>query len=209
MNRYIIMCDIIGSRQQQQKLVMQQFKSCTQYINDKYEKSILSPLTITLGDEFQAVIKSLDACIQILIDLEEYIIAQQYLFKLRYVVHYGKIETKINTEIAYEMLGPGLTDARMFITSLKKSNERFYFKIKNETLGQIINHSFTILQQIVDNWAIEKDHAILHNFIQYKDYKVVADKLQKDRSLMWKREKSLHLVSYNSVKEILKNVTLL
>lgn len=208
MKHYIIMCDMMNSRHADQALIMQQFKACTQYINTTYKKSILSPLTITLGDEFQGVVQSLEACIRILIDLEEYIIANDYHFKLRYVVNYGAIDTPINKSRAYEMLGTGLTDARMYINELKKSSNRFLFHTEDEVMDTLINNSFIIFQEIVDQWNIEKDHAIIHEFILHKDYKIVAENLQKDRSLMWKREKSLHLKTYYSIKAILSQLSL-
>jgi len=43
-------------------------------------------------------------------------------------------------------------------------------------------------------------------FLQQKDYKQVAEELNKDRSLMWKREKSLKLDQYFATKEIIKYI---
>lgn len=207
MKNYILMSDIIGSRKQDQIVLIEHFKKCTKYINEKYSELLLSPLTITLGDEFQGVIKDLENAIRIVVDLEEFIIENNFEIKLRYVVVYGNIETKINDKIAYEMLGEGLTNARMTINNMKTASDRFHFSIDCIEKNTIINNSFIILQNIVDNWKITKDHQLITNFLNFKDYKIVAEKLNKERSLMWKREKSLNLSSYYSVKEILKNIT--
>lgn len=201
------MCDIIGSRKLDQVSVIDNFKKCTKYINQKYSNALLSPLTITLGDEFQGIVKKLDDTVKILIDLEEFIIENNLNIKLRYVVNYGNIETKINDKIAYEMLGEGLTNARTIINNMKKSSIRFKFNVANIEQNNIINNSFIIIQNIIDNWKINKDHDLIGNFFKYKDYKIVAKKMNKERSLMWKREKSLNLVSYNCAKEILENTT--
>lgn len=201
------MCDIVGSRKLDQVLTIDYFKKCTSYINKKYSNSLLSPLTITLGDEFQGVVQNLNDAIQILIDLEEFIIENNFNIKLRYVVNYGKIETKINNKIAYEMLGEGLTNARIMINELKKSSTRFNFIIDNVEKEIIINNSFLIFQNIIDTWKVNKDHELISNFLKYKDYKIVAEKMKKERSLMWKREKGLNLISYYSLKEILENIT--
>lgn len=142
-----------------------------------------------------------------MIDLEEFIIENNYNIKLRYVVNYGKIDTAINKKIAYEMLGEGLTNARLIINKMKTSSLRFNFKIDNLEKESIINNSFVIFQSIVDGWKIDKDYELITNFLKYKDYKIVAEKMNKERSLMWKREKSLNLNSYNSVKEILEKIT--
>lgn len=201
------MCDIVGSRKLDQALTIEHFKKCTNFINKKYSNSLLSPLTITLGDEFQGIVQNLNDTIQILIDLEEFIIENNYNIKLRYVVNYGKIDTAINKKIAYEMLGEGLTNARLIINKMKTSSLRFNFKIDNLEKESIINNSFVIFQSIVDGWKIDKNYELITNFLKYKDYKIVAEKMNKERSLMWKREKSLNLNSYNSVKEILEKIT--
>jgi len=201
------MCDVVGSRKLDQILVIDHFKKCTKYINQKYSNSLLSPLTITLGDEFQGVVKKLDDTIKILIDLEEFIIENNFNIKLRYVVNYGKIDTEINNKIAYEMLGEGLTNARMVMNNMKNSSIRFNFNIDNIEKNKIINNSFVIIQNIINNWKINKDYELISNFLKYKDYKIVAEKMDKERSLMWKREKSLNLASYNCAKEILENIT--
>ncbi len=206
-NSYILMGDIIGSRTLDQSLIIEHFKKCTSYINKKYANKLLSPLTITLGDEFQGVVQELNDTIKIVVDLEEFIIENNFNFKLRYVVNYGKIETIINSKIAYEMLGEGLTNARMIINEMKNSSQRFKFKIDNLEKESIINNSFTIFQNIIDNWKIHKDHELISHLLKYKDYKIVAEKMNKERSLIWKREKSLNLASYNASKNILQNIT--
>lgn len=207
MKNYILMCDIIGSRNLDQTMTIENFKKCTSYINKKYSNSLLSPLTITLGDEFQGIVVNLKDTIEIIIDLEEFIIENNFKFKLRYVVNYGKIQTEINKKIAYEMLGEGLTNARITINKMKNSSSRFNFKIDNIEKEIIINNTFIIFQNIIDNWKISKDHELISNFLKFKDYKIVAKKLNKERSLIWKREKSLNLSSYNSSKIILENIT--
>lgn len=201
------MCDIIGSRNLDQILTLEHFKKCTNYINKKYSNSLLSPLTITLGDEFQGVVQNLNDTIEIVIDLEEFIIENNFKFKLRYVVNYGKIQTEINNKIAYEMLGEGLTNARNMINEMKNSSNRFTFIIDSKEKGVIINNTFIILQNIIENWKISKDYELISNFFKFKDYKIIAEKMNKERSLIWKREKSLNLSSYNASKAILMNIT--
>jgi hypothetical protein len=207
MKNYILMCDIIGSRNLDQVLTIENFKKCTSYINKKYSNSLLSPLTITLGDEFQGIVQNLNDTIEILIDLEEFIIENNFKFKLRYVVNYGEIQTEINNKIAYEMLGEGLTNARIVINEMKNSSSRFNFIIDNSEKAIIINNSFIIFQNIIDSWKISKDYELISNLLKFKDYKIVAEKMNKERSLIWKREKSLNLSSYNSSKIILRTIT--
>lgn len=197
------MCDVLNSREKNQKNLIEDFRNCTTYINNKYKKNILSPLTITLGDEFQGVINHLSNSIKIIIELEEFIIKNNFPMKLRYVLYFGEIETEINSNIAYEMLGNGLTDSRRIINNMKEKDSRFYIDTKEESKNSILNNGFNIFQNIVDKWKIEKDYEIINSLIEFKDYKIVSEKLNKNRSLVWKREKNLNISSYTSAKEIL------
>lgn len=205
MKHFIIMCDIVESSQLDPISTIDHFKRCTNYINDKY--SLLSPLTITLGDEFQGVVRNLVDSVNIIIDLEEYIIECNFNIKLRYVIYYGNIDTAINPKIAYEMLGDGLTKARKTINELKSTSARFNLIIDDNNKKSIINNCFIIYQSIIDNWNIRRDHSLISNLIKYNDYKVVAKKMNKERSLIWKREKNLNLIAYKAIKDILKNIS--
>ena len=197
------MCDVLNSREKNQKNLIEDFRNCTTYINNKYKKNILSPLTITLGDEFQGVIKNLSNSIKIIVELEEFIIKNNFPMKLRYFLYFVEIETEINSNIAYEMLGNGLTDSRRIINNMKEKDSRFYIDTKEESKNSILNNGFNIFQNIVDKWKIEKDYEIIYSLIEFKDYKIVSEKLNKNRSLVWKRERNLNISSYTSAKEIL------
>jgi hypothetical protein len=108
----VLMADIIDSRKNDQNELMLKFRNVTEEINKSHKKGILSPMTITLGDEFQGVVKNISAAINLILELEEKLMLNNAGFKLRYVLYEGKIDTPINDKIAYGMLGEGLTKAR-------------------------------------------------------------------------------------------------
>jgi SatD family (SatD) len=200
----ILMADVVGSRKIDQRKLMNNFKEIVQHINENEKGNFLSPATITLGDEFQSVVRNLPAALSIIFKLEEAIIIKEMEFTLRYVLMEGKIETPINKNIAYGMLGPGLTTARECLDNLKDSKNRFYFKLIDVRRGNALNHAFLALQSLIDDWSMKKDYYIVAQFLLHKDYKQVAVELHKERSLMWKREKSLKLAEYYSIKEVIK-----
>jgi len=208
MKQFILMADIIDSGKKDSNLLMENFKALIKEINNSNANDILSPLTITLGDECQGVIKDLSTSIRMILNIEENIIHNRYNFKLRYVLNEGEIETPINQKIAYEMLGNGLTEARFKLNNLKNDKFRFYISIQNKLQNQILIDAFIIYENIVEKWNLNKDYESVSNFIKYKDYKIISDLMGKTRSLIWKREKSLNIESYNSIKNIIKNVSL-
>jgi SatD family (SatD) len=205
MKHIILMADIIDSRLKNQKELMYDFREVVKEVNNSFATSLISPLTITLGDEFQGIIKNIEEAIKIVIFFEEELIHRQKYFKLRYVLNEGQIDTDINTTIAFEMLGEGLTDARYKLGKLKEGNHRFLILSENKVLNDVLNQSFIIFESIRDNWKTNKDYELVSSFFKYKDYKKIAQILNKNRSLIWKREKSLGIETYNAIKKIIES----
>lgn len=199
----ILMADIKDSGKKESRLVISNFKKLVSSINLLQKENILSPLTITLGDEFQGVTNSIESAVRIIFKIEELIIKKSFDIKLRYVLNYGVIDTKINKKIAYEMLGPGLTEARRHLTELKREESRFLIKVdKNAEIDYFTNKAFLIYQGIVDSWK-PKDLQTVSEFLIHGDYKKVAYQIKTDISSAWRRKKSLRINDYLSIKEII------
>lgn len=196
------MADIVRSSKYDANILMREFREISININSVFKNAFLSPITITLGDEFQSIVTSLKSGIEVIISFEEQILKYNEKFKLRYILNYGEIESPINPDQAYQMLGEGLADTRERLEDLKKSDRRFFVKNDNEELDKKLNLAFFVYQSFVDDWK-EKDFEIISAFLKYKDYKLVAKHLKKDNSLMWKREKSLKIKEYLASKELI------
>ncbi len=206
---YILMADIIGSSGFEGQQLMTEFKQMIALHNKRFADKILSPLTITLGDEFQGVVADLPTCVQIIIALDEYAYVKNVGFKLRYSLYYGTIDTPINHKVAHGMVGAGLTQARENITVLKKDrNSRFLIAIASPTLDKVLNNLFIVYQTMIDGWKAD-DIALVGAFLKYVDYKEVAKRTKKDVSLVWRRKKSLQIHEYLSLKEAILESTLL
>lgn len=198
----VLMADIINSRKSDQNELMVKFKRLIDEINKTHKKGILSPMTITLGDEFQGVLKNVSAAVSLILDLEEKLMLDNAGFKLRYVLYEGKIDTPINSEIAYGMLGAGLTKAREALEMTKGTNSRYYFNLKKQHTAEALNNSMSILQNIIEDWKLDTDHELISTFLKWKDYKVVAETLGKTRSQIWKRHKNLKIEPYFAIKQV-------
>jgi hypothetical protein len=198
----ILMADIIESGKKDSKQLMGSFKQTISAVNNN--DKLISPLTITLGDEFQGIVETVYDAIKIIFQIEEYILQNQFEFKLKYVLNFGKIETDINTKIAYEMLGEGLTTARERLNKLKKEDERFLILLGAEQsqLETILNKLFVIYQHLVDSWK-SKDYLIVSEFIKKVDYKSVAKIVGIDESNAWRRRRSLNIKEYEAIKDVI------
>ena len=199
----ILMADIVDSRDLDQADTMEVFSEVVHRVNKGWKDYLLSPLTITLGDEFQGIINKQNNVSDIVFDLEEQLIRQGVEFKLRYVLWQGKIDTPINRHIAYGMMGEGLTQARERLALMKRTSNRFYFYLEDKEKSNIINDAFIVFQSIIDNWNSAKDYNLIPTFLDTQDYKEAALELNKDRSLMWRRMKSLKMDDYFAMKKVI------
>ncbi|HTH56465.1 MAG TPA: SatD family protein [Cyclobacteriaceae bacterium] len=196
------MADIVESSKMQADQLMTDFKKVVESTNEKHKKSILSPLTITLGDEFQGVITGTEAALQIIFNLEEELLKLTVPFKMRYVLVEGRIDTPLNKKNAHGMLGPGLTEARSILTSMKSGKNRFAVKLKDTRTSEKIMLALHVLQGISDQWT-PPQKKIAHSFLQLGDYKKVASKLKKDASAIWRRKNSLLIDEYNDLRTLI------
>ncbi|SPE36659.1 conserved hypothetical protein [Candidatus Sulfopaludibacter sp. SbA3] len=201
--RWILMADIIRSRNAPPQHLMRGFRSLVNEANRTFASHILSPLTITLGDEFQGVLRSFHAGLDILIWFEERTLATGFPCRLRYVFHRGKIETPINRRQAYGMLGAGLTAARASLENLKKGNARFLVQTGGGPEDQAINLAFALLQATRDFWK-SKDYPLIALFLKFRDYKAVALKWKRHPSSVFRRQRSLRIDEYFHVKALIE-----
>jgi hypothetical protein len=200
----ILMADIVGSSSREARKLMKEFEHIVKEVNQRNQKHILSPLTITLGDEFQGVIRNLHAALQVVFDLEELTLSALQPFRLRYVLVQGEIQTPINRDIAHGMLGPGLTEARQRLGEMKSTRSRFDVKIDDNGRGEELRLLFTVFQGIRDQWTPAQLKTVAA-FIKFDDYKKVAMKLKRDPTAAWRRRKSLMIEEFQAVKKLILN----
>lgn len=150
MKAFVLIADIIKSREIVERNQFQlKLNSELQKINQNSEK-LLSPYTITLGDEFQAVY-DLESSLSLLKDIF-IILLKVYPLKIRISVGYADIVTEINKEKAIGMDGPAFYDARKGINILKDHDSsiiQFYGELKER---ELINSSLKLSMSFMANW---------------------------------------------------------
>lgn len=200
---HIVMADIVKSRSYNGEVLIDSFSRLVRRCNEMYENEILSPYTITLGDEFQGVVRSMKAAIETIFFLEENLLVEDLSFKLRYVVVFDKIETPINREIAHGMTGPGLALAREMLTKKQRGKSRFQFKLSYGHDFEL-NMLFRLVELLVSSWN-KKDYMLIKEMLCNDDDQSVAEKFTKNRSQVWKRRKTLRIDEYNILKNLIYN----
>lgn len=203
--RYIFMADIIKSREKDDLAMMWQFKELVHDINKKFSKSIVSPITITLGDEFQGIIESFESLIKVIFFIEEECIKKGYIFKLRYAISESDVE-HINYYSSYEMISTNLISTREMLSMSKKKWPRFNFNLKNisRLKEKKLNLLFSCYQSKIDSFPI-KDHMIIEQYLSKNmRYSEIASKLNMYDSTVWKKMKRLDIDTYINLKTLIE-----
>lgn len=195
------MGDIVGSSDSNLISLQKEFSKLIERINKEFQTQLKSPLTITLGDEFQGVIADFQTSVQVIIKIEEEKWELDYPILIRYSLGLGEISTPLNNEIAFGMLGEGLANVRNSLTKLKDKDQRIIltgdFPHKEK-----LSLSLDLLLEKQEEWRW-KDREVISGYFMNKDYKEVAEDLKKDKSLIWRRFKSLGFLSYEKRKRLL------
>ena len=202
MNQVIIMADIVGSSQKSGAQLMKTFSHDVGRINEVFAKSILSPLTITLGDEYQGVVSDIAAAAGIIFRLDEFALVADPSYRLRHVIVYGKIDTPLNSAEAHGMLGPGLTRARELLNEMKKHDREVIIEGFGERTDRLLELAFVLYRGLYTDWH-EKDRKVAFDFIQQRDYKIMAEIYGKDPSTMWRKEHSLKMSEFYAARELI------
>ena len=99
--------------------------------NRRYATDLASPLTITLGDEFQGLLTSLVAGAKVLHDIRLELL--QRAIDCRFVLGLAELATPVNAQQAWNMMGPGLSRARHKLNE-KPELSRYGFSLPQEPL---------------------------------------------------------------------------
>jgi hypothetical protein len=145
--------DLVASRQIADRRALQdRLIACLRQLNSKEREGLLSPYTIMLGDEFQAVFSAPD---RIFRDALTVLIAL-YPVEVRFSCAIGEINTAINTKQAIEMDGPAFHEARATIDRLKKTKSIFAIASPDDAGLEIINQSLALISHTVRKWPLSR-----------------------------------------------------
>jgi len=200
---FVLMGDIVGSSGKEGAKLMEDFKAVVASANANFSEQIYSPLTITLGDEFQGVVKDLPSVVCMLFYIDRELIDLTDPFRIRYSLEYGDIDTPINTRNAYGMLGEGLTNARKGLEELKGQRRHYRLKTGKFYTDEMLNGLFELYDSMYSDWS-EKDREYLSKFFEKDDYKWVSEKMFRDPSTVWRKRNSLKLNEFNTAKKLIE-----
>jgi hypothetical protein len=145
----VVMGDIVGSQSSESKTALSRvFNSAVAAANKKFRSVLVSPLTITLGDEFQGLAKNTSLGFDIVTDLRLSLLCNNV--SCRFVLGTTKLDTKVNPAKAWNMMGEGLAQARKRLNDKSDANA-YRFSIGGDLARQrlldAIGLSLTTVEQ--------------------------------------------------------------
>lgn len=145
----LLMGDIVGSEHAlSPDALHRQFNDAIEAANTRHAQDLVSPLTITLGDEFQGLMTSLVGAMHAARDLRLGLMAQG--IDCRFVIGKVTLTTPVNPDRAWNMMGPGFGRAREILND-KKPDVFYRFSLRDapvtETLLDAIGAGLSRIEQ--------------------------------------------------------------
>lgn len=157
MKYLVLIGDICDSRHVSDRGALQNtLEASLANLNQKYTQSILSPYTITLGDEFQAVLTSATDLWSMVMTIQ----AKLYPTRVRFGFGVGGIATRLNRQVALGMDGPAFHHAREAIDLLKEQGG--LYRIHGLPDPLLSNHALTLLSGLQEKWKQPRFRVFAH-----------------------------------------------
>lgn len=202
MEHFILMSDIKHTGKGSIDSVNGELRNVISVINKLHKKDLITPLNMVMHDEFQGITNNLQRSIEMIFDIEECIIENNLDFKLKHVLYHDTIDTIQSKHLAYERLGFGLIDARERLKLIKKTESRFLIVTDNEKQSLNLNNLFYLYEDYLDSWK-KADYKYVRAFLNNQNYKEVSASFNINISNGWRREKTLKMKQYYTVKEMI------
>lgn len=150
MKTICLIADMVNSQEIiERKKIQEQLKEVLNQINGSSRQYLLSPYTITLGDEFQAVYSQFTTIIKDIIN----ILFVMYPIQIRFSISYDELSTEINNEKALGMDGPAFYSARKNLEIIKREKKSIIsLSEKDNPVFSIARSALNIFSNQLNRW---------------------------------------------------------
>lgn len=204
----VLMGDIVGSEQSHSPDRLHAlFNRIITDQNATGPASILSPLTITLGDEFQGLVRNLAASVPIMRDIRlEFLLDG---IECRFALGATVLQTSVNSERAWNMMGTGFAGTREKLNE-KRDDVLYRFFLPSEPSVEIALEALgASLTSIERKWTARQLSDIAE-LLSGKSVQEVARLRNVSAHSVYKVRSSgefdLYVMLWNAVTELLRSV---
>ena len=187
-NVIVLIADLKSSRELdevQRAEIQQRLTSVLKELNS-YNPSLLSPHTITLGDEFQAVYSNADG----LFAVAWRVLEELYPISVRFSWAIGSLNTPINRKQALGMDGPAFHQARAHIEAMKKDAGLFMISTEEGNAPiKLANSSLRLISDQLRSWS-QNRFSILSRLVREQKVSDIADELDLSEVAVYKNRKA-------------------
>ena len=195
-----IIADIINSKGIPEREVFQRrLHQKLNEINNEVNTGLISPYTITLGDEFQAVYQHTDQLIRHIFDILE----EAHPYQLRFALGYDILSTDINPTSAIGMDGPAFHQARRGLEHLK-DHKSTIIQIYGDYYPNIkfVNESLKIWSKEQAKWK-ENTNFIFRELMKGSTKEAIAEKIGISERAVYKQLNTHLLDHYVSLLKLI------
>lgn len=197
----VLIADIISSKKISDRNKIQKALQTELKKINRQSHSLISPMTITLGDEFQCVYSDADEIFRHIWG----ILLACYPERLRFSYGIGTISTDINRKQAIGMDGPAFYEAREGLSSLKRKD--YFFNIRgmehNSEVSNLIRNTLYFISFNIKNW--KKNRVEIMNMLAREfPVKLISQNLNISEQAVYKNIKHGGL---QPILDITKNIT--
>jgi hypothetical protein len=148
--KYIaVVGDLVASRKLGARMKVQsKLKACLGDLNRAHRSALLSPYTITLGDEFQALFSAPEG---LLTDTLR-ILSALHPVQVRFSIGIGGLDTEVNRKQAIGMDGPAFHHAREAMNGLKRTKNLLVIASGPGERMDLENRSLELVSHMIRKW---------------------------------------------------------
>lgn len=205
-----IIGDIVGSKKiKNRQDIQKQFKAVLSEVNKRFTTDIASEFMITLGDEFQGLLKSRQNVMKIVREIE----MAMTPVELRFGIGVGEVSTMIDFKNTLEMDGPAYHRARAMMDtmhemktqySVRQTNIMIASGDDNREIDELMNATLSVCSALKSKWT-DRQKEIVHHYLTHDEnqYKT-ATALDIGQSSVNKALKSTRFYSYKAAMDVIE-----
>lgn len=174
-DKYVaIIGDIVDSKKiKDRKVIQKRYKNVLSDINAKYNEVIASRFTITLGDEFQGLLRNRSNIMKIINEIEIAMVPTE----LRFGIGIGDISTDINFNNSSEIDGTAYHRARKMIREIESkrnqyterhSNIMICSEESNSEIDELLNSILSVCTALKSKWT-ERQKEIIYAYLSNEE----------------------------------------
>ncbi len=156
----VVMGDLVSSeRSPSVRHLHGVFNGVIDRANEQDQRKLVSPLTITLGDEFQGLCANLSDGLVLVRKLRASMLLDR--LECRFVLGVISLETPVNNNRAWNMMGPGLAASRKRLADKRDGNAYRFVLPDQPTIQILMDGVGAALTDIERDWTDRQRQVIL------------------------------------------------